>query len=179
MVASRPRHVQEASVSSLIISIVRYCFIGVGVFLGYYMFLQWRDARVALEVILITCVAFNGIISFISHVIFHKSDAERLGLESANPGFQFEVGFANLAFGLAALLAVLGAWGVIANTILLVGYSLYVLQSVILHLSRYIRGEKRSPGYLWGSIVFGAVYVGNMLFFVIAAILQEHLAPFR
>jgi hypothetical protein len=170
---------RRQGVSSLIISIIRYCVIGIGVFLGYYMFFQWRDARVALEVILITCVAFNGIISFISHVIFHKSDAKRLGMESTNPGFQFEVGFANLAFGLAALLAALGAWGVIANTILLVGYSFYILQSVILHLARYVRREKRGTGYLWGSIVLGTVYVGNMFFFVIATMLQEHLAPFR
>ena len=164
--------------SSLIISITRYCVIGAGVALAYYMYFHWRDARIALEIILLSCVAFNGLISFVSHVIFHKSDAKRLGMETANPGFQYEVGFANLAIGLAALVAFFGAWGVIANTIIVLCYTLYILQSVIFHLVRYTTGENRSPGYIWGSIFFGALYAGNMLFFVIAAMRQEHLAPF-
>jgi hypothetical protein len=126
--------------------------------------------------VLLTCVAFNGLISFAAHVIFHKADAKRLGLESANPGFQYEVGFANLAIGLAALISFFAAWGVAANVALLLCYSLYILQSVIFHLWRYIKGEKRSAGYLWGSIVFGLLYVANMLFFVIAAVRQENLA---
>lgn len=128
--------------------------------------------------VMLTCVAFNGLISFIAHVIFHKADAKRLGLESANPGFQYEVGFANLAIGLAATIAFFYAWGVVANTVLVLCYSLYILQAVIFHLWRYVSGEKRSAGYLWGSIVFGLLYVANMLFFVFAAMKQEHLAPF-
>jgi hypothetical protein len=165
-------------VSSLIISIIRYCVIGAGVALAYYMFFHWKDARIALEIILITCVAFNGLISFISHVIFHKSDAKRLGMEADNPGFQFEVGFANLAMGLAALAAFFGAWGVIANTIIVLCYTLYILQSVIFHLVRYTTGQNSTAGYLWGSVFFGALYSGNMLFFVVASMRQEHLAPF-
>jgi len=162
----------------LIISIIRYSVIAFGIALGYYLYFHWSDARPAIEIVLLTCVAFNGLISFIAHVIFHKADAKRLGLESANPGFQFEVGFANLAIGLAAVIAFFGAWGVVANVTLVLCYSLYILQSVIFHLWRYATGEKRSPGYLWGSIVFGLLYVANMLFFVFAAMKQEHLALF-
>lgn len=88
------------------------------------------------------------------------------------------MGFAKLAIGLAAAIAFFGGWGVVANTVLILCYSLYILQAVLFHLWRYAKGEKRSPGYLWGSIVFGFLYVGNMLFFVFAAVEQEHLAFF-
>ena len=72
-----------------VIAIIRYFVLGAGIALAYYLYFTWSDARPALEVILLTCVAFNGLISFVSHVIFHKADARRLGLESASPGYQF------------------------------------------------------------------------------------------
>jgi hypothetical protein len=163
--------------SSLIISIIRYSVITVGIAVAYYLYFRWTDARPAIEMILLTCVAFNGIISFISHVIFHKSDAKRLGMESANPGFQFEVGFANLAMGLVALLSIVFHLGVAANIAIILCYALYLLQAIILHLYRFINREKRDAGYLWGSVVFASVYVANMLFFAAAGLTQEHLGP--
>ncbi len=164
--------------SSLVISMLRYCVIAIGIAVAYFLYFRWSDARPALEVILLTCVAFNGLISFLSHVIFHKADARRLGMESANPGFQFEVGFANLAIGLAALLSVLFGWGVTASIVLVLCYALYILQTVALHFQRFVTGEKTNAGYLWGSVVFAFLYVANMFFFALAALTQEHLAPF-
>ena len=110
-----------------IIAITRYCVIAAGIALAYYLYFRWSDARPALEVILLTCVAFNGLISFVSHVIFHKADAARLGMESASPGYQFEVGFSNLAMGLAALAAFLFQWGISAYIVLVLCYSLYIM----------------------------------------------------
>lgn len=164
--------------SSLVIAVIRYLVISAGIAAAYYLYFHWSDARPAIEVVLLACVAFNGLISFVSHVIFHESDAKRLGLESANPGFQYEVGFANLAIGLAALLAYAFQWGVAASIAIIACYSLYLLQAVILHLTRYTSGEKRDAAYLWGSVVFSALYVGNMLFFVAAGLAQERLGPF-
>ena len=164
--------------SSLVISIIRYAVITVGIAVAYYLYFHWSDARPAIEIILLTCVAFNGIISFVSHVIFHKSDARRLGLESANPGFQFEVGFANLAMGLGALLSLVFHWGATANIAIILCYALYLLQAIILHLYRFIKREKSDVGYLWGSVVFAFLYVANMLFFAVAGLAQERLGPF-
>jgi len=161
-----------------IIAIIRYCIIGAGIALAYYLYFRWSDARPALEVILLICVVFNGLISFVSHVIFHKSDAARLGLDSASPGYQFEVGFANLAMGLSALAAFLFQWGMSAYIALVLCYSLYILQAVVFHFWRFIRRERSDAGYLWGSVIFAAIYVANMLFFALAAITQERLAPF-
>ena len=164
--------------SSLIISLIRYFVITIGIAVAYYLYFHWADARPAIEIILLTCVAFNGIISFVSHVIFHKSDARRLGLESANPGFQFEVGFANLAMGLGASLSIVFHWGVAANIAIILCYALYLLQAIILHLYRFIKREKSDAGYLWGSVVFASLYVANMLFFAAAGLAQERLGPF-
>jgi hypothetical protein len=164
--------------AATIIAIIRYCVIAAGIALAYYLYYRWSDARPALEVILLTCVVFNGLISFVSHVIFHKSDAKRLGLESSSTGYQFEVGFANLAMGLSALAAFLFQWGISAYIVIVLCYSLYILQAVVFHFWRFIRRERSDAGYLWGSVIFTAIYVANMLFFALAAITQESLAPF-
>jgi len=159
------------------IAVIRYCVIGIGIALAYYLYFTWSDARPALEVILLTCVAFNGLISFVSHVIFHKADAARLGLESSSPGYQYEVGFANLAIGMSAVAAYAFQWGISAYIVLVLCYSLYIIQAVVFHLWRFIRRERSDAGYLWGSVIFTAIYVANMLFFALAAITQERLAP--
>ena len=159
------------------IAVIRYCVIGIGIALAYYLYFTWSDARPALEVILLTCVAFNGLISFVSHVIFHKADAARLGLESSSPGYQYEVGFANLAIGLSAVAAYAFQWGTSAYIVLVLCYSLYIIQAVVFHFWRFIRRERSDAGYLWGSVIFTAIYVANMLFFALAAITQERLAP--
>jgi len=159
------------------IAVIRYCVIGIGIALAYYLYFTWSDARPALEVILLTCVAFNGLISFVSHVIFHKADAARLGLESSSPGYQYEVGFANLAIGMSAVAAYAFQWGISAYIVLVLCYSLYIIQAVVFHFWRFIRRERSDAGYLWGSVIFTAIYVANMLFFALAAITQERLAP--
>jgi len=164
--------------AALVIAIIRYAVAAAGIFTGYFLFFTWRDARPALEVVSLTCVGINGILSFISHVVFHEEDARRLGLDSAHPGFQFEVGFFNLSVGLLAVFSFLLSWGPIANAVLLLGYALYILQAVMFHLSRYLAGKKRGAGYLWGSIVAAGLYSGNMLFFALATLFQEQLLPF-
>jgi len=160
-----------------VIAVIRYCVIGIGIALAYYLYFTWSDARPALEVILLTCVVFNGLVSFVSHAIFHKADAARLGLESASPCYQFEVGFANLAMGLSALAAFLFQWGISAYIVLVLCFSLYIMQAVVFHFWRFIKRERSDAGYLWGSVVLSAIYVANMLFFALAAITQERLAP--
>jgi len=160
-----------------VIAIIRYCIIGVGVALAYYLYFTWSDARPALEVILLTCVAFNGLISFLSHVVFYKADATRMGLQSSSSKYQYEVGFANLAIGLSALVAVLFQWGIPVYIILVICYSLYIAQNLVFHFWWFARGERRNAGYLWENVLFTTLYVANMLFFAFATLTQEGLAP--
>jgi hypothetical protein len=156
--------------AALIFAIIRYCIVGAGIFAGFYFYFG-HNIPLAVGIVTLTCAGLVGILSFFSHVVFHKSDAIRLGLDPEKAAFfQREVGFANMAIGLIALLAFLLNWGPLAQGMMLGCYSLYLFQALLLHLWRYIKGEHRTAAYLWLSIVLSAVYVGMMTFFAIAGI---------
>src|ERR671911_903868 len=72
------------------------------------------DAASALAIVTPTAVGLVGLLAFVRHFVFHQSDAKRLGWESIRAEFQYEVGFANLAFALVAFMACFGGWGVAA-----------------------------------------------------------------
>ena len=99
------------------------------------------DAASALEVVTPTAVGLVGLLAFVRHFVFHESDAKRLGWESSRPEFQYEVGFANLAFALVAFFAYFGGWGVAAHVALVLGYGLYLLQEAVLHTWESARRE--------------------------------------
>src|ERR687896_1780527 len=80
------------------------------------------DAASALGVVTPTAVGLVGLLAFFRHFVFHESDAKRLGWESTGPEFQYEVGFANLAFALVALLAYFGGWAVAAPVAVVLCY---------------------------------------------------------
>jgi hypothetical protein len=86
-------------------------------------------------------VGLVGLLAFVRHFVFHESDTRRLGWESTRPEFQYEVGFANLAFALVAFLAYFGGWGVGAQIAAVLGYGLYLLQAALLHTWQSVRGE--------------------------------------
>jgi hypothetical protein len=84
-----------------IIATLRIATGTIGLFIGYYELFE-RNLDDALNTITITAVGIVGLLSFAGHLIFHKSDARRLGWESDKPYYQYEVGFAHLAFALIA-----------------------------------------------------------------------------
>ena len=104
-------------------------------------FSRLPDAASALAVATPTAVGLIGLLAFLRHFVFHESDAKRLGWESGRPEFQYEVGFANLAFALVALLAYFGGWGIGAQATVLLGFGLYLLQAALLHTWQSVRGE--------------------------------------
>lgn len=141
----------------------------VGIFFGFY-FLAAEPAR-ALAIVTATTVGITGIIAFVRHVLFHKSDAKRLGWETDRPDWMFEVGFANLAFGVMGLLPVFLHWGTKAQALVLLGYSLYLFQAALLHGYRYFTDGKRMPARLWRSCLATFLFAGMMAFFAGHAIL--------
>jgi hypothetical protein len=155
--------------STWIIAIIRYCVIAIGIFLGFFFYFS-NNPENAVNIVSITCVGIVGIISFISHVIFHESDARRLGMESSSPDFQFEVGFANLALGLIALIAYFLHWGVAAASAIIICYAIYILQAAIFHAWRFSQNKHPYSGYIWLSVVLPIVYAGMMSFFAITSI---------
>ena len=71
-----------------------------------------------------------GVLSWVRHVLAWKEDAARLdAADQPTPFFQWEVGFANGAFALAGLLAVVFDWGVGAMAAVVLGYAMYLLQA--------------------------------------------------
>jgi hypothetical protein len=104
-------------------------------------FSRLPDAACALAVVTPTAVGLVGLSAFLRHFVFHQSDARRLGWESGRPEFQYEVGFANLAFALVAFLAYFGGWGVGAMVAVVLGFGLYLLQAALLHTWQSVRGD--------------------------------------
>jgi len=135
----------------------------IGIFFGFYYLSS--EPLISLNIVTITTVGIVGTLAFIRHVILHKSDAKRLGWETERPDWMFEVGFANLAFGLMGFLSVFAVGGNHAQVVVLFGYALYLFQAAGLHGYRYFTDEKKSPSRLWRCCIAALLYVGMMVFF--------------
>lgn len=138
----------------------------VGIFFGFY-FLSEGDKPMALHIVTATTTGIVGILAFIRHVIFHKSDAIRLGWETDRPDWMFEVGFANLAFGVIGMLTAFAPWGMIPQSIVLLGYAIYLFQAAMLHTWRYFTDETKSPARLWRSSIGTFLFAVMMTFFAL------------
>ena len=139
-----------------------------GIFLGFYYL--GDDPLTALRIVTATTVGVVGVLAFVRHVIFHKSDAERLGWQTDRPDWMYEVGFANLAFGFMGLLAITPVLGKEAQIVVLLGYALYLAQAALLHGYRYFTDAVRSPARLWRSTIATLLYAGMMIFFALSAL---------
>ena len=145
----------------------------VGVWIGL-----WRlpDAVSALGVVTPTAVGLVGLLAFVRHFVFHESDAKRLGWESGRPEFQYEVGFANLAFALVAFLAYFGGWGVGARVAVVSGFGLYLSQAALLHAWQSVRGRGGLRRFLRSALpalVFGLL----MMYLAIRGMIGAGLVP--
>ena len=150
------------------ISLASMAIGAVGIFLGFYYL--GSAPLTALRIVTATTVGIVGILAFVRHVIFHKSDAERLGWQTDRPDWMFEVGFANLAFGFMGLLALVPGLGKEAQIVILLGYALYLVQAALLHGFRYFTDAVRSPARLWRSTIATLLYAGMMIFFALYAL---------
>ena len=62
------------------------------------------DVESATQWISAWAVGGVGLLSFVRHAVFHRSDALRMGWDyGARNDFQIEVGFANIAWGVVAI----------------------------------------------------------------------------
>ena len=94
-----------------------------------------------------------GISSAIRHIFLAGAlRGERSNLEFANETFfEWEAGFANLAFGIVGIVAALGHWGPRAYAVVAIAYSIYLGGAAITH---WLAGWQE--GTLRRSIRFGA-----------------------
>ena len=108
-----------------------------------------------------------GLLSFVRHAVFHRSDAVRMGWDYGQRNdFQLEVGFANLAWGVVAIVGIFQAWDTqtLGALVLLVG--IYMLQAAVLHLLEL--KEAKNPRY--GSKLANLAYAICTFWFAIKAL---------
>jgi hypothetical protein len=148
-----------------VIAILRIATGTIGLFFGYYEYFN-NNLEAALDIITVTAVGIVGFLSFVGHLIFHKSDARRLGWESSTPYYQYEVGFAHLAFALVAIFTFFGNWGFAAEVLTILGYALYLLQVGVLYTWRCFSEHKVFSRYFLRHAISTLVYVGLMIYFV-------------
>jgi hypothetical protein len=154
-----------------LISILGILSSTVGIFFGFYYLFSYLP-QASLAIVTLLTVGIVGLLAFVRHVVFHKEDARRLGWETGRPDWIFEVGFANLAFGLVGLLSVVMKSGMTAQALILLGYALYLLQAAILHGYRYFTDEKKSPVRLWRSFLLTLLVSGMMIFFAVSGLIR-------
>ncbi len=107
----------------------------------------------AIQPVALFAVGVLGVVSFVRHAIFHRSDAARIKWHIGRTNnFQIEVGMANLAWGLLAIAAVVWDWGVPAQAVVTAVFGVYLLLASSLHLRILVvgptearRGAARRP----------------------------------
>ncbi len=139
-----------------------------GIFFGFYYLSA--EPLLALKLVTLSTVGAVGVLAFVRHFFFYKSDMKRLGWETDRPDWMFEVGFANLAFGVTGLVSSLTSLGKSAMTISLIGYAAYLLLASILHGYRFFTDERKSPARLWRSCLATLLYAGMMSYFAITSL---------
>jgi hypothetical protein len=135
-----------------LLMILTYVAGAAAIFFGFYYVSS--DPKLAMTLLTILFAVVIGLLSWARHFIFWQQDAKRLDtVAQATYFFQWEVGFANGAFAVAGLLAVVFDWGVAAMVAVVLGYVMYLAQAALLNGRRYFSGESRTPARLWGSFV--------------------------
>jgi len=138
-----------------------------GIFLGFW-FLSTDGGAEAVKWVCLFAVGGVGVVAYFSHVIFAHADARRLGFGDRPTGFQYEVGFFNIAVALTAILAVVFDWGPRAQAVLCIVYAAYFLQCAGLFSSR-VRNEENGARFVKNVVIF-LIMGGLILFFGIAGL---------
>jgi hypothetical protein len=105
-----------------------------GIFFG--IFFMFMNTDLAVRIAAALMVGLVGIISFLRHSVCYRSDQVRMGWHQDHPEFQIEVGFANLAMGIWALVVAAFNWGAAACGITLAIYGTYLFCTLVLHASQ-------------------------------------------
>jgi hypothetical protein len=151
----------------------------VGVFLGiFYLFVN-IDLSIRITTALLVGVV--GIASFFRHSVFYLSDQARMGWKQEHPEFQLEVGYANLALGLWAIMVVALGWGALTCGLLLATYGTYLLCTLALHIREvYAAKDLRHTGHrdrARTSVISTGIFVALLLFFAAVAFGRAGVVP--
>lgn len=142
----------------------------IGIFLGIYFYIS-SDPMTSIRITTFFIVGVIGILSFLRHSVFYKSDQMRMGWMQENPQFQIEVGFANLAIGLAGFAAAVLWWGPLACGMTLLTFGIYMASVLLLHIREsFVDSSKRKSATK--KIANTAIFTLSLLGFAAFAFMQ-------
>jgi hypothetical protein len=104
----------------------------IGIFIS--IFFLFINIELTIRIATAILAGAVGIISFVRHSVYYESDQARMGWRQEHREFQLEVGYANLAIGIWALVAAVFNWGLVCGVILAL-YATYLFCTLLLHLS--------------------------------------------
>ena len=160
-----------------LLMILTYVAGGLAIFLGFTY--VSNDPKLAMTWVTLLFAVVIGLLSWARHFLFWRDDAKRLDAAAqATYFFQWEVGFANGAFAVAGLLAVVFDWGVGAMAAVVLAYVMYLLQAALLNGRRYFSGESRKASRLWGSFVGSGAMCILLAVISFWALSEAGLGPF-
>lgn len=114
---------------------------------------------------------------FVRHVLLWRGDSARLGFATPDPSWMWEVGFANLAIAVAAVLTGLLDWGVGAQVAVLVTMGTYMAGATLVHvLDRRRKGAAYTRNPLL-SIGMPLVYAVVLFWMAVWGLSSAGLAP--
>jgi len=153
-----------------------YALGGTGIFLGFGA----ENSSQALSWVVLFSVGALGVVSFVRHALFHRSDAARMGWDlGRRNNFQVEVGMANLAWGLTAFACVVWDWGLAAQAAVTFTFSLYLFQGAILHVVSILSAdEQRSGKGAWTAVSATLLLATLLCYFAVAALHEAGVSPF-
>jgi len=147
----------------------------IGIFVS--IFFLFTDEEFAYRIAAAVLVGFIGVISFIRHSVFYRSDQARMGWRQDHPEFQLEVGYANLAIGISAFFAAGLNWGSLACGMTLLIYGMYLLCTLLLHVYNALSvSDNRARAIK--SVLNTGIFIIVLFIFAYLALSSAHAVPF-
>ncbi len=136
-----------------------YAVGGIGLFVSFWLMSSGnREAAAAWASAV--AVGGAGLLSFVRHSVFHRSDAARMNWDLGRRNdFQIEVGLANLAWGVTGVAAWALDWGTRAEGGITIVFGLYLLGAAVLHASELRQPEESGGGRLAPTLATAAFAV--------------------
>lgn len=139
-----------------------YLIGGIGAFIGFYT-VNLDPPSLTIPALL--SVGITGVLSFVRHSIYHRSDAVRGGWDyGTRNNFQIEVGLANLAWGLFAIVAVVLDWGLMAlSASFLISGAYFVLVTIFVIVTGDLKDRRIGPLIgigAWGIVMISLGILG-------------------
>lgn len=140
-----------------------------GFLIHFFISGEKRTGKRAVELLLlyliVFCVGLSCLYAFVGHVFFADDTARSIGWSSASP-FQYEVGVANLAFGVLGILCIRFRGNFWVATI--IGVSVFLFGAAVGHFREAVEKGNFSPNnfgpVLWVSdITMPLIMIGLLI----------------